>query len=103
MNKHEILNRRSLEFGKAICTKLEQEPDLIQIAQDNILRWEKKGNMTPVLKEWKTLLYGSRQRIYEIMIGTDSESQRIRSSNPFAGVLTEEERHKINKKYIPTD
>jgi hypothetical protein len=101
MNKQEILNLRSLEFGKAICIKLKQAPDLIQIARNNIQRWEKEGNMSPALKEWKTLLYGSRQRIYEIMTGTDSESQRIRSSNPFAGVLTEEERQKIHEKYIP--
>ncbi len=59
--------------------------------------------MTPALKEWKKLLYGSRQRIYDIMTRADSEYQKIRSSNPFAGILTEEERHKINEKYIPID
>jgi hypothetical protein len=35
--------RRSIEFGKAICEKLQQNPSLIQVALDNWKRWEQKG------------------------------------------------------------
>ncbi|KHD05862.1 hypothetical protein PN36_30865 [Candidatus Thiomargarita nelsonii] len=92
--------RRTIEFGKAICDKLEQNPSLIQVALDNIQRWEQKGGVDIAFREWKVLLDGSRQKIYDILTGTDSKSQRIRSSNPFVGILTEEERHQINKKYL---
>ena len=93
-------NCRSIEFGKAICQKLQDHPDLIQIPNCNIQKWEQReGETDPALEEWKTLLNGSREKIYEILIGTDSESQRIRSSSPFAGVLTQKERLQIIKKY----
>jgi hypothetical protein len=93
-------NHRSIEFGKAICKKLQNNPDLIQIPINNIQRWEQREGWTdPALQEWKTLLNGPRERIYKILTGTDSESQRIRSSNPFAGVLTQEERNQIMNKY----
>jgi len=93
-------NRRSIEFGKAICKKLQENPDLIQIPICNIQKWEQREGWTdPALEEWNTLLNGSREKIYEILTGTDSESQRIRSSSPFAGVLTQKERLQIIEKY----
>jgi len=50
--------------------------------------------------EWKIILSGSIQNIYDILTGKDSKSQRIRSSNPFVGILSEKERQKINQKYL---
>ena len=50
--------------------------------------------------EWKIILSGSIQNIYDILTGKDSKSQRIRSSNPFVGILSEKECQKINQKYL---
>ena len=96
----EARNRRSIEFGQLVCEKLRRNPELIQVAVNNIRRWEEKGPLNPALEEWKVILNGPRERIYEILTGTDSQSQRIRSSSPFAGVLTQDEREQIRRKYI---
>ncbi len=91
---------RSIEFGKAICEKLAQNPNLIQVALNNIHRWEQKNGVDMAFYEWKIILSGSIQNIYDILTGKDSKSQRIRSSNPFVGILSEKECQKINQKYL---
>ncbi len=92
--------RRSIEFGKAICEKLKNDPSLFQIPITNIQRWqEKEGWKDPALEEWKILLNGNKEEIYKILTGEDSHSQRIRSSNPFTGILNQEERYQIMQKY----
>lgn len=76
------------------------EAEVLQIARDNLERWMKSesfaGNERNALLEWREILENSTsEEIRKIITQDTDESQRLRSSSPFAGVLSEEEREKI--------
>ncbi len=101
MNAQEQLNQRSIEFGKAIVKKLENDRRLWQIPLKNLKRWKvaRNGELSLPLLEWETLLNSEpRQKIMAILVGTDENSMHLRSSSPFTGILTHEERHAILKR-----
>ena len=98
MNAQEQLNQRSIEYGKAIVLKLEHDRRLWQVPLQNLKRWKaaRNGELAPSLLEWETILSSEpRHKIMAILVGTDENSMRLRSSSPFTGILTHEERREI--------
>ena len=86
----------SLEYGKAVASKLRLDPALLQFARDNISRWKQQGVDTPAYAEWLGILNTeSLEKIVELLEAESENSQRLRSSNPFAGLLTQKERNDI--------
>ena len=99
---HEWIDRRSLAMGKAIAAKLRVQPSLLQIAKDNLDRW--MADMEPevplVLREWDSIVtQWPLEKILDILTSYDEEARRLRQSNPFPGVLTQEERLAIFREY----
>ncbi len=97
MNMQQRSNQRSLALHQAIANKLRQYPKLWIIPQHNLNRWkEKKGSLPPALVEWEYILKNSSKRkILELLENIQEEAIRLRSSSPFAGILSEEERMNI--------
>lgn len=91
----------SLSLHRVVAEKmLLNEAEVLQIARDNLERWMKSesfaGNERNALLEWREILENSTsEEIRKIITQDTDESQRLRSSSPFAGVLSEEEREKI--------
>lgn len=85
----------SLEYGKAVASKLRLDPALIQFALDNISRWKQQGVDTPAYVEWLEILQRPVESVCLILESESENSQRLRSSNPFAGLLSQDERNKI--------
>lgn len=76
------------------------EAEVLQIARDNLERWLKSesfgGSERFALLEWQAILEKSTpEEIRKIIMQDTDEGQRLRSSSPFAGVLSEAEREKI--------
>lgn len=88
----------SLSLHRAVAEKmLTNEDRVLRIARENLERWlnspgfAKRGRRA--LLEWKNILDCSNpEEIRRILTADTDEGQRLRSSSPFAGVLTDAER-----------
>ena len=74
--------------------------EVLQIARNNLKRWLKSesfaGSERFALLEWQEILENyTPEEIRKIITADTDEGQRLRSSSPFAGVLSEAEREKI--------
>ena len=101
MNKQKRSDERSLALHRMIAEKLRQAPNLLQIPRDNISRWkERKGHLPPSICEWEHILNTkTREELLELLESDSEESIRLRSSSPFTGILSENERAKIFESY----
>lgn len=100
--KHQVIDLRNIEIGRIIAEKLRKQPELLDLAKGNLERWiaQSNGAPPPAHLEWKGIL--ERMQLMEIMelLTQDSENaKRLRQSNPFAGVLTPQERWNVLKAY----
>ncbi|MGC2238746.1 MAG: hypothetical protein WA584_21505 [Pyrinomonadaceae bacterium] len=86
----------NLMLHHAVAEKLRQDDSkVLQIARRNLDNWLKK-NKNSALLEWKKILKTqTTEEIIKIITEDTDKGQRLRSSSPFAGVLSEEEREKI--------
>ena len=94
---HRILDIRSLAMHCKIAQKISRDPDLLDKARVNIKRWRAKsvGRPQQYLDEWQAILERPWSEIAEIITSMSEDATRLRSSSPFAGVLTADEREQI--------
>ncbi len=85
----------SLALHLAVAEKLRRNPqDVLRIARNNLARWSKNKNSA--LLEWQNILeIKTPEEIVKIITEDTDEGQRLRSSSPFAGVLSDAERGEI--------
>jgi len=100
VTSHEWIDRRSLALDKAIAQKLQQEPQLLQRAKDTLQRWihQREPEIPLALQEWQEIL-DTWLKILELLTSFDEEARRLRQSSPFCGILSEEERLVIFRKF----
>lgn len=100
MQDHKIIDQRSLEFSKAIAQKIDADEsgDLLKSVRSRCKRWLKKLN-APAIKEWDLILQQDWLNIKKVLLEESGNGQRLRQSSPFAGVLSNQERLSILKKY----
>ncbi|MCC6328246.1 MAG: hypothetical protein IT174_07005 [Acidobacteria bacterium] len=91
-------DRFSLSLHRRIADKLRSDPvNTLNVAIANLERWLAKdsfafGPERRALLEWKKIIEESTAReIESIIISETDEGQRLRSSSPFAGILTRTE------------
>ncbi len=59
-----------------------------------------KGDLVPALMKWEHILNtNTKEQILVILKGDSEESNRLRSSSPFVGILSRNERNKIFEFY----
>ena len=94
---HRILDARSLAMHCKIAQKITRDPALLNKAKANLERWiEKSGDSPPqYLREWQQILERPWPEIAELITSMSEDATRLRSSSPFAGVLTASERDQI--------
>jgi antitoxin component of MazEF toxin-antitoxin module len=64
----------------------------------NLFRWRNQGTWGPAYKEWMEILErGSDGELFAAMLGRDDESNRLRQSMPYVGLLSKEEVKRINE------
>jgi len=94
---HRILDARSLAMHCKITQKISRDPDLLDIARLNLARWNRKsaGQKPGYLQEWRDILDRPWPEIAETITSMSEDSTRLRSSSPFAGILSDMERERI--------
>lgn len=94
---HRILDARSLAMHCKIAQKITRNPNLLNIAKTNLERWSSKSKdpQPQYLREWEQILERPWPEIAELITSMSEEATRLRSSSPFAGVLTTAERDQI--------
>jgi hypothetical protein len=94
---HRILDARSLAMHCKIAQKITRDPTLLNKAKANLQRWiAKSGDRQPQhLREWQQILERPWPEIAELITSMSEDATRLRSSSPFAGVLTASERDQI--------
>lgn len=95
LRQENFIDLFNLMLHRAVAEKFRHEPEnVLQIAQNNLKKWLKDNN--PALLEWQNILdTETPEKIIKIISQDTDEGQRLRSSSPFAGVLSETEREKI--------
>src|SRR5438552_1712726 len=98
---HEWIDLVDLAMHRAIVRKIRREPKLFSRAKRTLLRWQKaKGACPPTLREWKAILAKHDiDSVLRILTRNDDEGQRLRSTAPFCGILTQREVEAIWARY----
>ncbi len=99
---HERIDQRSLAMHRAIASKLEAQPQLLQIAHDNLDRWSKSvARSQPYWDAWREILKLPLPEILRLIVEDSERMSAMRQTSPFAGVLTPRERWAIYERFAP--
>jgi hypothetical protein len=88
------VDARSLAMSRLIAEKMRRDPDLFDIARETMEHWKRIQRPWPRwLNEWDQILREhSPAKVLAILTQETEEGNRLRQSDPFCGILTEEER-----------
>lgn len=88
---------RSLWLGYAVAGKLVADPQgVLEKARDNLERLQRlHGQGNPWLAQWRNLLDGPVTDVLDALTSRNPRARELRQNSPFAGVLTEGERHRV--------
>ncbi|WP_459862999.1 hypothetical protein [Endothiovibrio diazotrophicus] len=95
------IEHRILAQHRVIAERLRSDPGaVIARARANLDRWAKKygdDERPRWMREWMALLDGPVDAILELLTSRAERAVRLRSSSPFAGVISARERWRILK------
>jgi hypothetical protein len=101
LGSHAFLDEFALTYHRAVADRLRAEPSVVlEHARRNLDRWTGGNAFGPgdlaSLEEWGQILNEADVvRLVEIITDVSDEGQRLRSSSPFVGALSPEERLEI--------
>ncbi len=100
---HELINEISLELGRCTAARLRQQPELLQLAQENLARWSRLNANAPGLlrcyAEWREILHRPLEEICKLLSSESEEARRLRQNSPFAGVLSAREVWELKQRF----
>ena len=98
---HQWVDLVDLAMHRAVARKIRREPKLFKRAQRTLARWEKvRRACPPPLNEWKQILRNNdMDTVLRLLTRPDDEGQRLRSTAPFCGILTDREVQAIWARY----
>ena len=92
---HGLIDEISLELGRRTAARLRQQPELLQVAHENLARWTCLNVNAPALlrcyAEWREILHHPLEEICSLLTSETEEACRLRQNSPFAGVLSARE------------
>ena len=101
LGSHAFLDEFALAYHRAVADRLRAEPSaVLEHARRNLDRWTEGDAFGPgdlaSLEEWRRILDEAEvDQLVEVITDVSDEGQRLRSSSPFVGVLSPEERLEI--------
>ena len=103
---HRQLDQRSLVLAREIARRLLANPSLIQVARDNLSRWQARPDVGTALHqcylEWAALLDRlTIPELADLLQRDDEDGARLRQNSPFAGILSPEEVWQIKRDFKP--
>ena len=96
---HPEIDRRALALARLAAARIDRDPALVQAGLDNIERWAQRngGYLPRAHAEWKALIERhSWPELRRMLLEESDEGQRLRSSHPFKGIVTAEERARVH-------
>lgn len=99
---HEWIDQRSLALSTEIAQMIQENPELLSRAKENLARWIKDQGVpvSRALLEWQTILNTSTfDDVLALLTRWDEEARRLRQSSPFCGILSEERRMQIFEEF----
>ena len=102
LHGHQRIDARSLAMHRAIAEKVRANPQLVEVARDNIKRWSRIGAASPkYYKDWLDLLDRPLPELLDLLVDESEWMTAMRQIGPFAGVLTPQERWAIYAEFAP--
>lgn len=101
LGSHAFLDEFALAYHRAVADRLRAKPSaVLEHARRNLDRWTEGDAFGPgelaSLDEWRRILdEADVNRLVEVITDVSDEGQRLRSSSPFVGVISPEERLEI--------
>ena len=95
---HPEIDAKVLALTRSTVARIDEDPSLVRSGLENIERWtESKGGYLPRCHaEWLELIERySWEQLREMLLEESDEGQRLRSSHPFTGLVTEQERRRV--------
>lgn len=104
IDSQQFIDLWALEYHKEVAERMRRDPEgVVEKARANLKRWlsdyPSGSPDAQCLEEWRELLDTRTVGELIAIITEDSdEGQRLRSSTPFTGILTFEEREEIHNR-----
>jgi hypothetical protein len=101
LGSHGFLDEFARAYHRAVADRLRAEPSaVLEHARRNLDRWTEGDAFGPgelaSLDEWRRILdEADVNQLVEVITDVSDEAQRLRSSSPFVGVISPEERMEI--------
>lgn len=93
---HELGERRSLRYHRAIGERIVTDPRLVRRARERVDRWLRDGDVAePYARGWHALLTGSEAALLEFLVDEGERARAFRQVTPFAGALDARERWRL--------
>lgn len=87
-----------MALSRATAAKIRANPSLIDVARDNLEKWRSNqgGQLSASLEEWERILrFLTVSELVDFITSRTPKADRLRQSDPFPGVLTEQEREQV--------
>ena len=91
-------DRRALEMTRLTVAKIDADPNLVQVGVEKMKQWRRQrdGYQPNCLDEWEEFIATEPwQKLRERLLEGSDEGQRLRSTHPFAGIISQEERESV--------
>ena len=88
------------EYQKANLAKLAEHPELRQRAIANLDRIAIVNGESPQSEEWRALLRGDFQEMFDLVMSHGEHGSDLRRYSPVTGFITEEERGEIHARIM---
>ena len=95
---HPEIDRRALALARLAAARIDRDPTLMHVGLDNIERWAQRngGHLPQAHAEWKALIERRPwPELRRMLLEESDEGQRLRSSHPFTGLVTPQERARV--------
>jgi hypothetical protein len=93
---HEHNDLRSLEYHRAIATRLGLDPAIVSNAQGVVRRWREQGNVAPYYVErWAALLVLPVPALAAGIVAETEDARALRQVSPFTRALSPHDRWEI--------
>lgn len=99
-NAHEALDELKRMLAAEVAARF--PPALIRSRSlGNLHRWKKNGTWGPVYKEWQNILESENDdKLIAVLLGRDDDSNRLRQSPPYVGMLPREVLKRLREKIM---
>jgi hypothetical protein len=103
-NWHTMIDARNRELHQLIAGKIRHDPALMLRVEKTLERWlramDKSDRSYAALLEWNVRFERhSVEELLEFISSEDEEARRLRQASPFIGLLSDEERMAVFRKY----